>query len=164
MWPPDIDALPVYVRAFYRALTSGPKRDTADPKTLALLDDKLPLELHALLYAWTFYGRPSSSSLRLWDVFDEWDFGLSIEPVSEKEMRRRCETLAPGSRKSFPPGPYVQLGFDGGGHFTVFASLANGATFGPESGEDWDGIDGLLGRIEELAEFEPEPKLAPYLA
>lgn len=31
------------------------------------------------------------------------NFGLSIEPVSDKEMRRRCEMLAPGSRKSFPP-------------------------------------------------------------
>lgn len=163
MEPPDAEKLPALVRALYLALTSGPKRAEPDPKTLPLLEGGLPADLHALLYAWTFYGQPSRNSLRLWDVFEEWDFGFSIEPVAENEMRRRCEMLAPGSRKAFPPGPYVQLGFDGGGHFMVFASLASGATFGPEGGEDWEDIDGLLFRIQELAAFESEPLLAPFL-
>src|SRR5678815_3674 len=48
--PPDVDALPFFVGAFYRMLTSGPKRATPDSKTLPLLEQGLPADLHAVLY------------------------------------------------------------------------------------------------------------------
>jgi hypothetical protein len=58
----------------------------------------------------------------------------------------------------------VQIGFDAGG-ITIFAGIANGrtATFGPEDGEDFGDIDGMLFRIQERADFATEPALERFL-
>lgn len=160
----DVSDLDGSTRALYQTLTAGAPRDVPDPATLPLLSLGLPADLHAVVHAWTYYGRPSSNSLRAWDVFETWDFSFSVAPVSAEEVRRVCQVLSPGSRTDFPDGPFVQLGSDAGGTM-AFAGVRNGATacFGPEDGEDWVGIDGLLLAIEERAEFAEEPALAPFL-
>jgi len=160
----DVSALHGSTRALYQAMTAGKPRDVPDPTTLPLLSLGLPADLHAVVHAWTYYGRPSKNSLRAWNVFETWDFIFSVAPVSAEEVLRVCHVLSPGSRTAYPDGPFVQLGSDAGG-IMVFAGVANGATacFGPEDGEDWVGIDGLLLAIEERAEFVEEPALAPFL-
>lgn len=161
----DISSLPAQVQALYQAMTAGAPRESPDPATLPLLDLGLPPDLHAVVHAWTYHGRPSRNALRAWHVFEAWDFSFSVAPVSAAEVRRVCGVLAPGSRQAYPDGPYVQLGSDAGGTM-VFAGITNGATacFGPEAGEDYAGIDGLLFAIEERADFVEEPALAPFLA
>ena len=158
------DGLPPYVRALYRLITSNPPRATPDATTRPLLDAGLPADLHAIVHAWTYFGRPSGGQLRDWNIFEVWDFKLAVAPVSAAEVRRVCGVLAPGSRTDFPEGPYVQLGWDAGGT-TVFAGVTNGETvcFGPERGEDWDGIDGFLSSVEARAGSEVEPALEPFL-
>jgi len=160
----DVSALHGRTRALYKAMTNGEPRDAPDPTTLPLLSLGLPADLHATVHAWTYYGRPSNNSLRAWDVFETWDFIFSVAPVSAQEVRRVCNVLAPGSRTTYPEGPFVQLGNDAGG-IVVFAGVAAGSTacFGPEVGEDWLGIDGWLLAVEERAEFAEEPALAPFL-
>lgn len=161
----DISSLPGQVRALYQAMTAGAPRESPDPTTLPLLALGLPADLHAIVHAWTYFGRPSQNELRAWDVFETWDFIFSVAPVSATEVRRVCGVLAPGSRTEYPDGPYAQLGSDAGG-VMVFAGVTGGVTacFGPEAGEDWSGIDGLLLAIEERADFAEEPALAPFLS
>lgn len=160
MRDPDLTRLPAFVRATCLAMTACPRRDAPDGATLALLGDALPADLHAIVHAWTFHARPGG--LRRWDLFERWDFSFSIAPCDAGEVDRVCRALAGSSaRPPVGPGRYVELGADAGGT-QFFATVRDGRTavFGPEKGEDFDGLEDFLGWLYERAEGEAEPALA----